>query len=88
MDTNKSNTSSPRRQVAYVSILGMTQLHLRNPYVIAWWSAAYPGLGHLLLSKYLGEFLLFIWEITVNLKAHVNLAILYTFTGRFEMAKE
>jgi hypothetical protein len=23
-----------------------------NPYVVAWWAAAFPGLGHLLLSRY------------------------------------
>ncbi len=83
-----SNNSSSRRHVAYISMLGTTQLHLRNPYVIAWWSAAFPGLGHLLLSKYIRGFILFTWEIVTNINAHVNLAILYTFTGRFEMAKE
>lgn len=83
-----SNNVSSRRQVAYVSIIGTTQLHLRNPYVIAWWSAAFPGLGHLLLSKYIRGFLLFIWEVVININANLNLAIFYTFTGRFEMAKE
>lgn len=83
-----NNSSSSRRQVAYVSTLGTTQLHLRNPYIIAWWSAAFPGLGHMLLSKYLRGFMLFVWEVIVNLNANVNLAIFYTFTGRFEMAKE
>lgn len=83
---NSSNSAS-RRQVAYVSVFGTTQLHLRNPYVIAWWSAAFPGLGHLLLSKYIRGFLLFVWEVVVNANAHINLAVLYTFTGRFEMAK-
>ncbi len=78
---------NPRRQVAYLSILGTTQLHLRNPYVIAWWSAAFPGMGHLLLSKYIRGFFLFIFEVTVNLQAHINTAILYSFTGRFELAK-
>ncbi|EPR13569.1 hypothetical protein [Ruminiclostridium papyrosolvens] len=76
-----------RRQVAHISVLGTTQLHLRNPYIIAWWSVAFPGTGHLLLSKYLRGFLLFILEITVNLKAHINTAIFYSFTGRFELAK-
>lgn len=88
MNTSTANKLSPRRQLAYVSVFGTTQLHLRNPYVIAWWSAAYPGLGHLLLSKYLRGFLLFIWEVLINLKAHLNLAILYSFTGKFELAKE
>jgi len=79
--------SGIRRYRAYVSTFGTTQLHLRNPYVIAFWSLAYPGLGHLLLSKYIRGFLLFTWEVFLNYKAHVNLAILYSFTGRIEMTK-
>jgi len=80
--------SSVRRYIAYISTLGTTQLYLRNPFVIAWWSLAFPGLGHLLLSKYLRGYLLFIWELFVNTNAHINLAILYSFTGRFQMAKD
>jgi hypothetical protein len=82
------NRSSPRRSVAYVSILGTTQLHLRPPAVIAAWSVMFPGLGHLLLSKYLRGFLLFIWEVVINYKAQINLLILYSFLGDFEKAKE
>ena len=77
--------SSVRRYAAYVSTLGITQLHLRNPFVVAWWSLAFPGLGHLLLSKYLRGYLLFLWELFVNVNAHINLAILYSFTGRFQI---
>jgi hypothetical protein len=80
--------SPVRRYIAYVSTLGTTQLHLRNPFVIACWSFAFPGLGHLLLSKYLRGYLLFLWEIFVNVNGHINLAILYSFTGRFQMAKD
>src|SRR5665648_130550 len=87
MDHPESN-SPVRRYLAYVGLLGTTQLHLRNPFVIAWWSVAFPGLGHLLLSKYLRGYLLFLWEIFINVNAHVNLAILYCFTGRFQMAKD
>lgn len=87
MDRPES-TSSVRRYIAYISTLGTTELHLRNPFVIAWWSLAFPGLGHLLLSKYLRGYLLFIWELFVNTNAHINLAILYSFTGRFQMAKD
>jgi hypothetical protein len=82
------SNSSIRRYIAYVSTMGTTQLHLRNPFVIAWWSLAYPGLGHLLLSKYIRGFLLFTWEVFLNYNAHINLAILYSFTGRFQMAKD
>lgn len=76
---NRQPTNSTRRYRAYVSSLGTTKLHARDPYVIAWWSAALPGLGHLLLSKYLRGFLLFIWEIFINVNAHINLAIMYSF---------
>ncbi len=79
--------NTPRRKRAYVSLTGTTTIHLRNPYIIACWSAAFPGLGHLLLSKYLRGFLLFLWEIFINYNAHINLAILYSLTGKFEMAK-
>jgi hypothetical protein len=85
---NYRSDNSARRYKAHVSILGTTQLHLRNPYIIAWWSAAFPGFGHLLLSKYLRGYALFIWEVIVNIKAHVNLAMIYSFQGHIEMAKE
>lgn len=77
-----------RRYKATVTVFGTTQLHLRNPFVIASWSAFFPGMGHLLLSKYFRGYILFIWEILINIEAHINLAILYSFTGRFDMAKE
>lgn len=77
----------PRRTVAYVSVLGTTQLHLRNPFIIAFWSMAFPGLGHLLLSKYIRGFLLFVWEVFINYKARINLLILYSFLGDFDAAR-
>ncbi|OXS64939.1 hypothetical protein [Priestia filamentosa] len=85
---NYSNDNTARRYRAYVSILGTTQIHLRNPYIIAWWSAAFPGFGHLLLSKYLRGFVLFIWEVIVNIHANVNVAMIYSFQGEIEKAKE
>ncbi|WP_041808455.1 hypothetical protein [Evansella cellulosilytica] len=81
-------TNNQRRFKAYVSPIGTTQLHLRNPYVIAWWSAAFPGFGHLLLSKYLRGYGLFIWEILVNNMANLNHAMVLSFTGNISMAKE
>lgn len=78
---NYTNDNTARRYTAHVSIFGTTQIHLRNPFIVAWWSAAFPGFGHLLLSKYLRGFALFIWEVVVNLQANVNLAIIYSFQG-------
>lgn len=84
---NQKKRTPVRRYLAYVSSLGTTQLHLRSPLVIAFWSAMFPGFGHLLLSKYLRGFLLFIWEVYINVQAHINLGILYSFTGQFDKTK-
>lgn len=78
---NYTNDNSARRYKAHVSIVGTTQLHLRNPYIIAWWSSAFPGFGHLLLSKYLHGLALVMWEIFINMAAHVNQAMIYSFQG-------
>lgn len=85
---NFYSTNRERRYKAHVSSIGTTQLHLRNPYIIAWWSAAFPGFGHLLLSKYLRGYALFLWEILVNNMANINQAMVYSFTGNISMAKE
>lgn len=85
---NYTNDNTTRRYKAHVSTVGTTQLHLRSPYIIAWWSAAFPGFGHLLLSKYLRGYSLIIWEVLVNNMSHLNQAIIYSFTGEFDMAKE
>jgi hypothetical protein len=87
MSSIKYREPSARRSIAYLSPLGTTQLHLRNPFIVAAWSAAFPGMGHLLLGKYLRGLLLFIWEVYINYKAHINLLILYSFIGDFEKAK-
>jgi TM2 domain-containing membrane protein YozV len=85
---NFNPTNRERRFKAHVSAVGTTQLHLRNPYIIAWWSAAFPGFGHLLLSKYLRGYLLFMWEILVNNMAKLNLAMVHSFTGNIGKTKE
>ncbi|KPV42557.1 hypothetical protein [Alicyclobacillus ferrooxydans] len=87
MDNFANLTNQHRRYKAHVSILGTTQLHLRNPYIIAWWSAAFPGFGHLLLSKYLRGYTLFIWEVVVNVQANLNAAMIDSFQGKPEVAK-
>ncbi|QRG66098.1 hypothetical protein [Brevibacillus choshinensis] len=76
------------RNKAYVSLLGTTQLHKRNPYIIAAWSLAFPGFGHLLLSKYLRGYALIIWEVFINQLIHLNEAMVYSFNGQFQAAKD
>jgi hypothetical protein len=77
-----------RRPKAAASSIATNFVHLRNPYVIAWWSAAFPGFGHVSLGNYVIGFLMFGWEMLVNTQANVNTGILYSFTGRYDMAKE
>lgn len=76
-----------RRFKAHVSPNGTIQIHLRNPYIVAWWSAALPGFGHLMLNKNVRGLFLFIWEVFVNYQAKLNLAMVYTFCGHYELAK-
>lgn len=79
--------NQPRRNEAYLCTLGFTELNRKNPYTVAWWSAAFPGFGHMLLGKYLRGFLLFVWEVVINVNANINEAMVYSFTGKFDMAR-
>jgi hypothetical protein len=64
------------------------QLDIRNPYTACFWSIAYAGLGHILLDQYIVGFILLLSEIFLNLASNLNLAIFYTLTARFEMARQ
>ncbi|WP_027085958.1 hypothetical protein [Cohnella panacarvi] len=77
-----------KRYIAHVSLLGTTQLHKRNPITIACWSMAFPGFGHLLLNKYLRGYALILWEMFINQKIHLNLAVVHTFNGQFQAARD
>ncbi len=83
-----TQTKNRRWAIANLSTFGTTQIHLRNPYMIAAWSIAFPGYGHLLLSKYIRGFALVIWELFINQTTQLNTAMVYTFIGEFELAKE
>jgi len=85
---NFRNRERNRRYIAHVSMIGTTQVHLRNPYVIAGWSMAFPGFGHLLLNKYLRGYALIIWEMLINQKIKLNLAMIHSFNGDFQAARD
>lgn len=85
---DQSQPQQVRRPKGTMNSLATNFFHLRNPVTMAWWSAAYPGFGHISMGNYISGFLLFFWEMAVNTQGKVNLAILYSFTGRFDMAKE
>lgn len=77
-----------RRQRAFLSQFTTGQLHLKNPWVVAFFSFSYPGFGHLLHHRYLAGFFLILWETFINGFSKVNLGILYTLLGDFEKAKD
>ncbi|NBD23215.1 hypothetical protein GT019_04975 [Paenibacillus sp. T1] len=85
---NFGNPYRDKRYKALVSLVGTTQLHKRSPYVIGFWSMAFPGFGHLLLNKYLRGYALILWEMFINQKIHLNMAIVYSFNGQYQAAKD
>lgn len=78
----------PRHPKGALTNLGAVGAHLRVPWVTAWWSAALPGCGYLLVSNHLKGFILISWELFVNTHAHVNDAIVFSLTGRFQEARD
>lgn len=87
MDNSTQSVRNQRRPKGVVSPISTNYFHLRNPLVTAWWSAAFPGFGHIILGSYIKGFLLIIWEIVINTQSKINLSILYSFIGKFDEAK-
>ncbi len=77
-----------RRPKANLTSYSLNYFQLRNPWVIAWWSFCYPGFGHITLGSIAKGGFVFGGEMIVNYMAHINLAIIYSFTGKFQQAKE
>jgi hypothetical protein len=76
----------PRRHLSKISMFGITHLKFHNPYMIAWWSAVFPGFGHYMLNQYIRATLLTLSEVIINTLAHINEAMVYSFCGKFELA--
>ncbi|MBC9785085.1 hypothetical protein H1S01_11255 [Heliobacterium chlorum] len=76
-----------RRPLATISVYGVTHLHRQNPYMVAWWTAAFPGFGHYLLNQYIRGTFLTLVEVIINSLTNLNLAIIYSFGGKFELVK-
>ncbi|MGE5405641.1 MAG: hypothetical protein ACM3PP_11965 [Candidatus Saccharibacteria bacterium] len=65
----------------------MNSIHLRNPWVVAWWSAAFPGFGYFMTGNFFNAVMLIVLELLVNNLAKINEAIFYSFIGQYELAK-
>lgn len=76
-----------RRPLAKISVFGISFLNRQNPIIVAWWSAVFPGFGNYLLNQYVRATLFTLSELIINTLSHVNEAIVYSFCGKFEMAK-
>lgn len=87
MDNINQSIRNQRRPKGIVSPFSINYLHLRNPLVIAMWSAFFPGFGHISLGSYVKGYTLVIWEIVVNMQSHINVAIMYTLQGKFDLVK-
>jgi hypothetical protein len=85
MGQQKDN-SHPRYVSTYINSYTINYLHYRNPWIPAWWSAAFPGYGHLMICKYTTGFLLISWEVIINSLAKINEAIYYSMVGDFPKA--
>lgn len=85
---SSATNQSVRHPKMHMGAFAINAFHLRNPYVIAWWSLVYPGFGHLALGSLVKGVFLFLGEIIINFMSHINLAIVYSFNGQFQMAKD
>ncbi|WP_138494421.1 hypothetical protein [Paenibacillus pinistramenti] len=83
----QSANIKPRYSKGKISVFGINSVYPRTPWIAAWWSASFPGFGHMYIGKYLHGFVLIVWELVVNNKANINTAIALSFLGRFEEAK-
>jgi hypothetical protein len=82
------SNSSQRRYLTSVNSFTSNSLHFRNPWITAWWSAAFPGFGHFMSSSYIIGFILMTVEYIINAHIHLNWAIYYSLIGEFELAKK
>lgn len=84
---NPSTPKTARRPKMKMVSYSLNHLHLRNPWVIAWWSLTFPGFGHMACGSMAKGIFVFIGELVINQMSKINLAILYSFTGEFQKAK-
>ncbi|KEO85127.1 hypothetical protein [Tumebacillus flagellatus] len=77
-----------RRLKAYLNPYTVNPIHPRNPWISLWWSASFPGLGHMALCRYVKGVILMLWELFINVHAHLNDAVLYSLTGQYALAKQ
>ncbi len=77
-----------RRPKGILSPYNINFIHLRSPWVKMWWAASYLGFAYVSMGAYVKGFILIFLEVFLNVQSKLNLGILYSLTGRFDMAKQ
>lgn len=85
---DKSASQIIRRPKINLTSYTINYFQSRNPWVVAWWSLSFPGFGHLTLGSVAKGVFVFAGEMAINYMANINLAIIYSFTGRSQQAKD
>lgn len=83
-----SDSYTPRRKRLELSRFDTMQIHVRHPLIAVWWAMSFAGFGQMMVGSYVKGYVLVLLEIIINMQANLNMAIIYSFTGRFELAKE
>ena len=83
-----SDSYTPRRKRLDLSRFDTMQMHVRHPLIAVWWAMSFAGFGQMMVGSYVKGYVLVILEIIINMQAKLNMAIIYSFTGQFELAKE
>ncbi|MEN1967087.1 hypothetical protein WMZ97_03315 [Lentibacillus sp. N15] len=60
----------------------------KSPIAALLWSLALPGFGQLYNRDFLLGIILMTWEIILNVKTNLNLALFYSFKGDFTLASQ
>lgn len=82
-----NSDKTPRRPRLVHSADGLTYIWRRSPYLALWWAASFSGFGKVLQGQYARGILLTLAEVIINLLSRFNEAMVYSFCGRFELAK-
>ncbi|MBM7573411.1 hypothetical protein [Aquibacillus albus] len=87
---NKQNPyfQNKRHILQKTTAITSNQLHFRSPWMVAWWSLAFPGFGHFIVNSYLWGFILMSFEYMFNTMSKINLSIFFSMLGDFEQAKQ